>query len=461
MTRRLVLSYVVLTVLVVVALAWPLGHTFSSRERDQLFRDIEHDAQVIATLSEDALEQHTKPPIDATLARYAKNPGGRIVVVDTSGHSVADSQQPANLGVDFTNRAEIRAALRGRLAEGQRHSKTLNGDLLFVAIPVASSGVVHGAVRVTYPSSTLDTRIRNLWIALASLGVIVVAIAAAIGFGLARLVTSPVERLKTAARHIAAGDLGARAPTDSGAPELRELAMVFNDSAAQVQAALDAQQAFVADASHQLRTPLAALRLQLENIESRAPAQLQGDLAAARSETARLTRITDTLLTLARVPETTSAVAPVALAPVVRARVDTWQSVAAEVGVSISLVTPDDVWVLATTDALEQILDNLIDPALEVAPDASVVAVAGDVVDDHAVLHVADRGPGLDADQRARAFDRFWRGPDASPGGTGLGLAIVGQLANGCGGTAQLLARDGGGIDAVVTLRVTRPIRPA
>ncbi|HVT76053.1 MAG TPA: ATP-binding protein [Acidimicrobiales bacterium] len=460
MTRRLVLSYVALTVLVVVALAWPLGHTFSSRERDQLFRDIEHDADVIATLSEDALEQHVKPPIDATLARYAKNPGGRIVVVDTAGRSVADSQQPATLGVDFTNRAEIRTALAGRLAEGQRHSKTLNGNLLYVAIPVASSGVVHGAVRVTYPSSTLDTRIRNLWIALASLGVIVVAIAAAIGFGLARLVTSPVERLKTAATRIAAGDLSARAPTDSGAPELRELATVFNDSAAQVQAALDAQQAFVADASHQLRTPLAALRLQLENIESRAPAQLQGDLAAARSETARLTRITDTLLTLARVPETTSAVAPVDLASVVRCRVETWQSVAAEVGVSISVDTAD-VWVMATTDALDQILDNLIDNALEVAPDGSAVDVSVDVVGDHAVLHVADRGPGLDDDQRARAFDRFWRGPDATAGGTGLGLAIVGQLVNGCGGTAQLLARDGGGIDAVVTLRLTRPIRPA
>ena len=128
--------------------------------------------------------------------------------------------------------------------------------------------------------------------------------------------TRPVTRLQHAAQSIAAGDLSARAPADEGAPELRELASTFNDTAARLQEILDSQQAFVADASHQLRTPLAALRLQLENIESVAPLDLQPALAAARSETARLSRISEGLLALTRSVSTPVACQPIDLAAV-------------------------------------------------------------------------------------------------------------------------------------------------
>jgi signal transduction histidine kinase len=457
-TKRLVWSYVALAFVVTAALALPLGATFASRERDRLFRDIEHDATVVAALSEDSLEQGTRPPIDATLQEYAKNPGGRIVVVDVTGHSVADSARPAHLGDDFRNRPEIRAAIGGERAEGQRHSDTLHGDLLYVAVPIASSGTVHGAVRVTYPSSTLDERVRNLWAALGGLALMAIIAAAGIGFGLAQLVTRPVARLKAAATQLAAGDFSARAATDAGAPELRELAEVFNHSADQVQASLAAQQAFVADASHQLRSPLAALRLQLENVESAASPDLQPEVAAARAETARLTRITDTLLALARVPSATAAVVPVDVSPIAHERVTVWTPMAEDLGAGLALSVPEHLWVLATREAVEHILDNLIDNALDVAPPGSSVEISGVADSQGVMIRVSDRGPGLDAEQRARAFDRFWRGPDAAPGGTGLGLAIVAQLASACGGRAELRARDGGGIDAIVVLRVTKAL---
>ena len=98
--------------------------------------------------------------------------------------------------------------------------------------------------------------------------------------------------------------------------------------------------------------------------------------------------------------------------------------------------------------------DNLIDNALEVAPTGSTVQIAlrpsGGLVE----VHVIDHGPGLTSQQRVHAFDRFWRGPAATPGGTGLGLAIVAQLAATCGGRAELLPSSNGGIDAVVRLPV-------
>jgi signal transduction histidine kinase len=459
MRRQLLASYLTIMVITLLVLVIPFGKTFASRERDRLLRDIEHDATVVAGLSEDALEKGTRPDIDAVLAAYGQDPGGRIVIVDRNGRSVADSGTPGEVGVDFTNRPEIATAINGGRAEGSRHSDTLGSDLEYVAVPVASSGVVHGAVRITYPSSTLDDRVRRMWIGLALLCAFVTAVVTAVGFALARLVTRPVDRLDDAARRLAAGDLSARAPVDAGAPELRELASTFNDTAERLEEILDAQAAFVADASHQLRTPLAALRLQLENIESVAPLDLQPALASARSETARLSRISEGLLALTRSAADDVSRGPVDVAAVVEARGLVWDPVAREGGVELEVATPPGVWVVASHGALEQILDNLIDNALEVAPVGSSVQVRVVPTGEAVELHVIDQGPGLSDEQCERAFDRFWRGPTATPGGTGLGLAIVAQLVDRCEGRAELRSGPDGGLDATVSLRATDPER--
>jgi signal transduction histidine kinase len=450
---RLLATYITISIVTLFALVYPLGRTFASLERGRLMRDIEHDASVVAALSEDALEKNQRPNLGSVLPTYANGPGGRIVVVDTKGRSVADSQTPARLGADFSNRSEIIAGLNGNRAEGRRHSDTLETDLLYVVVPVASSGVVHGAVRVTYPSSTLDERVRNVWIGLVLLSALVIVVVTLVGLALARLVTRPVRRLEEAARSIAAGDLTARAPTDAGAPELRELAATFNETAERLEALVDSQQSFVADASHQLRTPLAALRLQLENLESAVPIELQPDLASARAETARLSRISNTLLELTRSAGARVHCERIDVSAVAGERRDNWRAAAEEAEVTLSLEAPEHVYVSAASGAIEQMLDNLIANALEVAPTASTVQLTVRAIDTGEVeLHVIDAGPGLDEEQRHRAFDRFWRGPDATPGGSGLGLAIVAQLAGQCGGRAELRRSDRGGIDAVITL---------
>jgi hypothetical protein len=158
--RRLLLSYLTITIFTLFVLVYPLGRVFALRERDRLLRDIEHDASAVVSLSEDALEGGQRPDIAKVLADYARDPGGRIVVLDRTGRLVADSADPTATGADFSGRPEVAAALNGGRAEGSRHSDTLGHDLVYVAIPVASSGVVHGVVRITYPTSTLDARVR-------------------------------------------------------------------------------------------------------------------------------------------------------------------------------------------------------------------------------------------------------------------------------------------------------------
>jgi signal transduction histidine kinase len=453
-TRRLLLTYLSITAFALVALVVPLGLTFARRERDRLSFDIERDAAAVASQSEDALEAGTHPPVDQLLARYRRDTDGRIVVVDRAGITVADSDHPGAAPRDYSRRPEIARALTGQRAVGSRHSSTLGSDLVYVAIPVASGGVVHGAVRVTFPSAARDARVRAAWLTLLALSGTVLTVVTAVGFLLARSVTRPVRAIETAVEAVAGGDLGARAPAGDGPPELRALAVTFNRTAARLEELVGAQQRFVADAAHQLRSPLTALRLRMENLDPALPPGARPSLDAALDEVQRLSRIVDGLLLLARGERAHAEVAAVDVAASVAGRVDAWREVAAEQGVALVGGDGGGVWALSPAAGIEQVLDNLLANALAVAPVGSTVAVRVVAEHDAVEVHVVDEGPGLDAEGRERAFDRFWRGSASTPG-TGLGLPVVRQLARAAGGDAWLAPGPAGrGTDAVVRLPV-------
>ena len=218
----------------------------------------------------------------------------------------------------------------------------------------------------------------------------------------------------------------------------------------------------MADASHQLRTPLTALRLRLENLEAAIPPAAADDLRAAVAETGRLARLVDGLLTLARAEAAPTRREVVDPATVVADRQAVWAPLAAEQDVELTVQPGSAAPVWAVPGALEQVLDNLLANALRVAPAGSRVEIAVREAGGWVELHVIDQGPGMAAEQRQRAFDRFWRASSADPDGTGLGLAIVRQLLEASGGTAELRPNAGGGLDAVARLRpaATTP-RPA
>jgi signal transduction histidine kinase len=460
--RRLLVTYLTITALTLAAVVIPLGRTFADRERDRLTFDVERDAQTVASLVEDALEAGTTPAIDAVLTGYGER-GGRIVVVDRDGISVADSDDIGGTARDFSTRPEIDAALDGTRVSGTRPSETLGTGLMFVALPVASGGAVHGAVRITYPTSTLDARVRSTWLRLAVLSVVVLAVVATVAMVFARGVTRPVRRLQHAAAALAAGDLTVRVDAADGPPELRSLAETFNTTAVQLGQLIESQRRFVADASHQLRTPLTALRLRLETLAPFVAGPGQPKLDAAVAETTRLSRLVHSLLVLARTDATRAGCQPVDLSAAVRDRVDAWAPVAADQGARLAAECPANLWVSAVPGALEQILDNLVSNALDAVSDASVTIRAA-TRNGMTELHVVDHGPGMSEEARERAFERFWRPPAPNNGawtGFGLGLAIVQQLAAQCGGRARLDdGPDGVGVDAVVTLRTATDPTP-
>ncbi len=305
---------------------------------------------------------------------------------------------------------------------------------------------MHGAIRITYPYSAVDARILRFWLYLALIGVVVLLGAAVVGLGLARFVTRPLHRLEDAAAAVGEGKLEVRAPERDGPPEVRSLAAVFNETVAKLGRLLRSQGEFVADASHELRTPLTALRLRLESLPQSA------DRDAALRETDRLRDLVDGLLSLARADSGTEASARVDASELVRDRLAAWLPLADEHGVALVAQLDGPLPVRAAPGRLTQVLDNLLSNALDASQAGGTVTMSAYAVSPWVELHLSDEGPGLTAEQRERAFDRFWRAGSGA-GGSGLGLAIVRRLVAADGGEVELREAAGGGVDAVVRLR--------
>jgi signal transduction histidine kinase len=228
----------------------------------------------------------------------------------------------------------------------------------------------------------------------------------------------------------------------------------FNSMATRLDELVQAQSRFVADASHQLRSPLTALRLRLENLEASSDPDAAADIAAAGAEVLRLSRIVDGLLTLGRAGQEQPRAGMVDIAEVMRQRCDAWSALAEERGVALedSGLGSGAVVTRLIEGDLDQILDNLIANALEVSPPGGRLRVALELADaGHADLHVMDEGPGMEEEERKRAFDRFWQGVSSS-GHSGLGLSIVRQLAQRNGAEVELRPTEPHGMDAVVHL---------
>ncbi len=459
MTRRLLASYLTITAIVLILLMVPLGIFYSQRERERLASAVEHDANVIATLYEDDLEaQLALDPVPADT--YEDRTGGRVVVVDSAGISQVDTADVIDR--DFSTRPEIAFALDGVRTAGTRRSDTLGTDLLYVAVPVASGGTVHGALRITLDTSDVTERVRNFWLSLGAIAVVVLSAVGVIGWVIARSVTRPLRELTASAARFASGDLTVTDHVPEGPPEIRALDETMSTMAQRLDAVLRDQRRFVADASHQLRTPLTALRLRLENLQidlasadGTAVDQPAVDaLERAIGETERLTELVSSLLQLARADD--HPVTEVAdLGVLVRDRVDTWTAIADERGVALRHDSTDEpTMVRCIPGAIEQILDNLFDNALAVTAPGGGIEVEIDGRRDGIIeLRVVDHGPGLSDAAKADAMRRFWRGDTSRPG-TGLGLAIVETLATSSGGGATLLDTAGGGLTVVVDLPV-------
>jgi len=312
-------------------------------------------------------------------------------------------------------------------------SVTLNGtQYFFGAQPVRNQAFV-----LLRPKSSTKSQWSPFLRALLIAALAGAALAAVFAFALARRISGPVQRVAEAARTLARGTHPEPVPVE-GASELATLATAFNDLAEQLARAREAERSFLLSVSHELKTPLTAIRGWAEALgEGAVDAHDAAETVAA--EAARLERLVRDLLDLARMNRTDFSVHPseIDLAEVAADAVRRYQQQAAAFGVELVAVSDGHAPAIADADRALQVVSNLVENALRLTPRGGEVRV----VTAPGVLRVEDTGPGLHQEERDRAFERFYlheRYGRERPVGTGLGLAIVKELTEAMGGRVDV-----------------------
>lgn len=444
-----------ITGLVLLVQTVPLAQYLRAVEYDRLLTSLERDAFVLAGTSEEALEDGDPAAlalVEIAAQQYREAGGGRVVVVNVGGEAIVTSDDDESaIGGDYSSRPEIAETLGGTISTGSRYSNTLQQQLVYVAVPVLSGPNILGAVRLTYPEATVDDAVGERLSVISVVALLTLVMAGLAGVIFSGTVTRRLQVLTATTERLAAGDLSARAEPNAGAPELVRLARSFNRMADRLAALIDEQRAFAAHASHQLRTPLTALRLKLErarDLVDSDPAGAAARLAAAEQEADRLATIVEGLLALGRAGASIVPSERVDLGQIARERVEQWQPLAAESNVKISVSGPATIAVRGVPTGVDQIIDNIIDNALAVAPSPSSIRITL-TGGSRPTITVADEGPGMSDEDLANAFEPFWRGTTTTPG-TGLGLAIVAELTAASGATVVLRRREPHGLEVVV-----------
>ena len=272
----------------------------------------------------------------------------------------------------------------------------------------------------------------------------------AIGWVVGGRVLRPVDRITAAARRIQATNLSERIALEGPQDELKTLADTFDEMLGRLEASFTAQRQFVADASHELRNPLAVIQTNADVAlwDEGVPESARTRIEAVRRASERMRKLVDDLLALARLELAAAQRSEVDLAQLVHEVGDELDPLARAHGLVLEQDAESGVRVVADRDALKRALANLLDNAFRHSPPGAPVRITAARRNGSAVLSVADRGPGLTAEEQEHVFERFWRSDSArsrQSGGVGLGLAIVRRIAESHGGAVAVVSEPGDG----------------
>ncbi|MFJ9863875.1 sensor histidine kinase [Streptomyces sp. NPDC101165] len=446
MTRRIALSVLALITAVLVLAVVPLGLIMTQREQTSFRDDSAARARSIASAAEEYLSDRKRDAAARHLVQEAHGRGDCAAVYDRAGHVVLSTACSDVAGDDS---ARLVASV---LADPGTRVRQ-DDQWLTTSVPIGDASDAVGVAVLSRSVDPLQDRILAMWGWLALIGVGGLGAAVLVAVLLARWVGRPLRVLDEAAQQLGEGALDVRAPAGAGPQEVRRLAATFNTMAARTEALVHGHRAVVADVSHQLRTPLAALRLRLDLLAADAEGDTAAELADAQGEIARLSRLVDGLLAVARAEHAVPRPGPVRVDRLVAERVAAWEPVAHTGRVRLTAECRPGLTAFLGEGDLEQVLDNLIANSLDAVQQGGRVLITGRRQGGTVRLRVVDNGPGMSRAARETSFRRFGN-PEAS--GAGLGLAIVHRLVTANGGTADLLDSPGGGLTVALSLPASR-----
>ncbi|MBU7600270.1 HAMP domain-containing histidine kinase [Streptomyces sp. P38-E01] len=453
MRARLLPLLILLFAGVLLALGFPLAMSMAATEQQRVVIDRIDDTTRFASLAQFV----TVPPTDSSdpkrptsernerlsaltseLSRYHQLYGIRAGVFYRDGKVMAASPGDWRLPEQGEGAQAFNEALAGRRSQDPPQVWPWQDRRIAVASPVVRDGDVVAVVLTDSPTDQLRSQILRHWLPLALGEAFAMLCAVGAAVQLTRWVLRPVGVLDKAAHDIATDQLAARVVASEGPPELRRLARSFNEMAGHVEEIMEQQRAFVADASHQLRNPLAALLLRIELLGLELPPGSE-EFASVEAEGKRLARVLDDLLGLALTEHSRPDLRLTDVGALAAERVDAWRVLAERR--DIILRTSGNSAVTAWVDpvGLSSALDAVVDNALKFTPAGETVTVSVSPDREQVTIVVADGGPGLTDDELARVGDRFWRsGRHQNVKGSGLGLSITKALLAAGGGTLSV-----------------------
>lgn len=388
----------------------------------------------------------------------------RVMVTDPAGVVLYDSSAASGAVGRYALLREVTSALRGNDAFRSDYAGVAFHSR--AATPVVYRGMTVGAVYVDEYDAEQGMLLVGIQQTLRTISLVIALVAMVLSLVFSRALTRRIAELLRAIRIVRAGEYSHRIQMEGG-DELSQLAGEFNALTGRLQTTEEVRRRFVSDASHELKTPLASIRLltdsilQTDNIDSGTVREFVGDIG---EEAERLQRITEKLLTLTRLDAAVSVAAvPVDMGEVIRRVAHMLEPLARAVDVSVTLELEEGLTILCTRDDLYQIIFNLVENGVKYNLPGGNVRVFTGAERNRAVLTVEDTGVGIPQEEITKIFDRFYRVDKArsrAAGGTGLGLSIVQDTARRYGGTVRAQRRESEGTRFIVTFPLYREEEP-
>lgn len=458
---RLLATYLIVVFFALVFLGVHLARQFEAAFTEQLKVDLLDLARLMALGAAEGLGSDNPAVIRRHLEGEPDAVDGPLVLVtDREGLIVAAVGLPgAVIGSPALDHASVPEALRGKEITGVG-TIAGSGEAVYAAVPVHAGDRVLGAVHVARPLTYLHAQVQHLRWVVAWGTLVALVIATGVGLLLARSIAAPVQEMQLVAGHLAAGRLSERVPVQTR-DELGDLARSLNYMASELERIDSMRRAFVADAAHELRTPVANLAVAVEalkvTIETH-PDRAAPVAADIEREVARLRRLVEDLLDLSLVDagQVRLNLTSVAPADLLRRAMQPFHLRAEHAHIALKLDVPPHLpAVTADADRTIQIVTNLLDNAFKYTPPGGAITVGALERRGHVLLSVADSGPGVPESELPNIFDRFYKVDKARTGGrggAGLGLAIAKRLVEAQGGIIMVESKAGQGARFVIAL---------